>query len=293
MRFRLESYLFLTFLSAILLSIALLGCGPQTLKSFWLAAVPGDTTEPDWLNLTSYKVDKLGGTVTFTNDSSILYVRMMSSDRRLGARLQGRGLTIWLADPKNKSERLGIHYPIGFNDSTRHGRREHLLPNANLAPERIEGLMNMTSQDLEIVSSDSSLRGRKTLMDAEKSGVHASLSESTGIIIYTLRLQIASVAPWIKPGADVLLTIDSPAGHEREERGEHEGGRGGFRPGGGEGGEGGFGGGGRHGGFRGGRGEGGEGSEGGEHRERNPEGIPLNSPVHLEFTVKLAAGPAA
>ena len=268
---------FTAFALPLIVALMFWGCGPQELNSFWLS-LPPESSEPDWLNLTSYKVDKLGGTVTLTNDSSAFYIRMTSSDRRLAGRLQGRGLTVWLADAKDKDHRLGIHYPIGMRDSTRHHQHENLLPDASLPPEALEGMMNLPAeQDLEIISSDSTLQGRKSPAEAETLGVHANLTVSTGIVVYTLRVAMLPAFTWLRPGADLLFTVDSPAGQAREHRGQggnhagHGGGEGGW---GGQGGGGGFGG--RHGGYR---GEGGDEGAGGNVLSANQDSHPMNRSI--------------
>jgi hypothetical protein len=283
-----NAYSCAAFVFPLLVILVVWGCGSQTLKSVWLDTSASPDSEPDWLNLSSYTLEKFGGTMTLANDSTLLYVRLSTPNRRVAQRLQGRGLTVWLTDPKDKSHRFGIHYPIGMHDSLRHRQREHLLPDANLPPTAMEGLMNLPDQGLEILSADSTLFGRKTLIEAENLGVRATLNETTGITEFTLRIETARLAPWITAGSKVLLTVDSPAMNRSEGGGEHRD-RGGFRPGmgGGEGG-GGFGGyGGRHGGGH--RGEGGEGeNDGGENRR---EDISPTTPIHLEFTVQLAARP--
>jgi hypothetical protein len=278
------------------LCLGVTGCKPEQLQSTWLK--PSATIEgnPDWWNLPTYRIEKLDGTVTIVNDSTGLYLRLFSRDRRLTRRLRMAGLAVWLNNPSGrKTERLGIHYPVGMHGKRASFQPDHYLPNANLAPEVVGEMLSQQNENLEILSSDSSLSGNKTPDDAQQIGVRAHLGETTGgATEYALRIGMGQLAPWIKPGSLVQLEIQSPAMNREAFHGEGEGsegeghrGEGGGRsfPGGG----GGFGGGG--GGF-----DGHHGGQGGRHGRESrgdstgaSEGIPPTSPIHFVFNIQLAA----
>lgn len=276
-----------------ILCLALTGCKPEQLRSTWLKPSGLVQGNPDWWNLPTYRIEKLDGTVTIVNDSTGLYLRMFSRDRRLPRRLRMAGLTVWLSDPTGKkASRLGIHYPIGMHGNDASFHPDHYLPHADLSPEVVVQMLNQQNDNLEILSGDSTLTGNKSPDNTQQFGVRAHLGETTGATMeYTLRIGMGQLTPWIKPGSRIQLEIQSPAVDRSAFHGEGGAPEGGGHRGDGggrpyPGGGGGFGG--HHGGQGGWRG-------GGSHGDstRTAEGIPPTSSIHFLFNVQLAASAQA
>jgi uncharacterized membrane protein YgcG len=273
--------------------VFLAGCKPQPMQSGWLTSVSTATGDPDWWNLPAYRLEKLDGTITIVNDSSALYVRFYSRDQRLMRRLRGSGLTVWLTNAQNKSERLGIHYPLGMHGRGRPPEETHMLPNADLPPEVVMNMLDRpNNENLEILQSDSAAPLMKTPEDARLDGIRALVSEPTaGGVQYALQITPGEGRSWIKPGAKLLLEINSPAMGRGDSEGkgpsEHGGWGGRHGGGGGEGGEGGGGGGfGHRGGHRGGGGESGD-----DHDSKQPAGVSPTTPLHFQFAIQMASRP--
>ena len=274
--------------------LVLTGCHSKPWHSAWLNPSATIQSNPNWWKLPAYRVDQFAGTIAIVNDSSALYVRLFSHDHRLARRLQMSGLTLWLSDAQNKNTpRLGIHYPMGMGNRRSAFHPDHFLPNADLAPEAMDEMISRQNGEFEILRGDSSLSGPILSDDAGKYGVTAVISDSAGgNFEYNVRIAYGDLAPWIKPGASILMAVESPAMKRPEGHGERSGGFGGGESpvggwGGGRPGGGGFGG---HGGGRGGRG--GRGEERSDSTSQSG-GITPDSPIKINFTVQLAASSAS
>jgi hypothetical protein len=276
-----------------LIVVLTVGCGPELLTSQWLGGATTAQGGPDWTKLSAYQIGTIRTTVTLANDSSAFYLRMFSQNRRLARSLQRTGMTLWLANPQNEQERVGIHYPIGMQPREPGARPERMLPGGAMPPTMVSEFLQR-NEDVELLAKDSTFSGVKTLAQAEELGIRAQLSEADSTAEYTLRVRFAQLPSWLKAGSKVLLKMESAAFVKMEEkrseggeRGEHRGwgrrgggGEGGMPPGGGDeppmgGGRGGWGGGHRG---------------GGEH---GPEMHRPEKPQTYKFMVELAAGPPA
>jgi len=227
------------------------GCRPEKFASVWYGSSSVRASERDWWNLPAYRVKNFAGRITVVNDSSDLCLGLYSSDWHLARRLRGSGLTVWLTNAQNKSEKLGIRYPIGMQKGERGFRPNRFLPNADLPPSEMHAMFEMQNDEIEILAEDSALTGRKSLDEAEQLGVSARLTEADSAVAYLLTIEMARLVPWLRPGSKVLLEMESPVMERpkpedegfQNERGRGRrgmppsGGGGGFPPGGGRGGQ--------------------------------------------------------
>jgi hypothetical protein len=276
-----------TVIALLLLAAGISGCGPEKFSAVWLKPSYVVDGHPDWWNMPAYSEKILSGRLVIANDSSALYLGLYSSDKRLAMRFKGQGLTICLTNPENQRERVGIHYPLGMMEVGGHFRSNRYLPSANLPPETETDMLELQTNDVVITAPDSAMSGRKTPEEAAAIGVLARFQQTESSVQYTLRMKTETLAPWLRPGARVLVEVDSPAmkrpgGGRRGERppDEEGGGRGGWgRPGGGMGGMGG----GPRGGDRGPR----EGD-----RDQQSGRIAFNKDLHLTADVTLAETPS-
>jgi hypothetical protein len=269
----------LTVLTALIFS----GCGPKLLNAVWLAPSLRVENQPDWWNMPAYQNSDLSGRVIVANDSNSLYLGLYSSDHRLAGRLKGRGLTVWLSNPDNKNNRLGLRYPVGMWESGANIRPNRYLPSADLSPDAMDDMLKLQNDDVEFMCRDSALSGRKTPEAADSLGVHARFVQTQTALEYTMQIRFSGpVLSWLKPGARVQVALDSPAMSRPKGRAEGRPDEGGRQHGGG------FGGGeGRRGGGMGRRGAGGEEGEGGSREQ----GLAPNQALHLVYTIQLASGP--
>jgi hypothetical protein len=270
-----------TFIAAVFLaslSLSLSGCRPERVASVWFAPLSAEQDQPDWLNLAAYRLDPLNGIMTIANDSSTLYVRFLSRDPRLLRRLERNGLIVWLSGSGAKTERLGVHYPLGFQKGGAPFHPDRFLPDAKLSPEAMSDLLTIQNDEFEITLGDSTIRNSHSEGDMERVGVGALLAQTQeGSLEYTLRIREGELVPWIKPGARVTMEVESAA-MERPRMKDRDGDEG-FRdrmPERPSGGRGGRPGGGMRGGHR------------GERGDETPGGIPPNKPIHFRFEIQLA-----
>jgi hypothetical protein len=301
MRFQFRTYRYAAVFFLVLLGMLLGGCNSQALKSVWLKPTSVVQGTPDWWNLPAYRIEDLNGSLTLVNDSSTMHLRFYSSDRQLAGRFKRMGMTLWLINPKDKADRVGIRYPMGMERTGLAIHPNRYLPSENLPPSEMDAMLKLQSDDVVIEAKDSSANGRKTPEEAAQLGVQPRLIETENAVEYQLAVTMHSLAPWIMPGAQILMELDSPLSeHGPGGRNMH-----GSPAGGGEGGEGGGGGGmGRGGGGGdegggmggGGGGMGGGRRGGGRHGEdqgsNRPTESTMNKTIHYQFTVELASGPA-
>ena len=276
-----------TLILGAMLSAALLfaGCQPEKLASVWYSSSSARASERDWWNLPAYRVKNFAGRITVVNDSSEMRLGLYSSDRHLASRLRGSGLTVWLTNAQNKSEKLGIRYPIGRQKGERGFRPNRFLPSANLPPSEMHAMFEMQNDEIEILAEDSTRSGRKSLDESEQLGVSARLTEADSAVAYLLTIEMARLVPWLRPGSKVLLEIESPVmeGPKPEDRGfseERGGGRGGMPPSGG-------------GGFPPGGGRGGQHRGPSEGRDQREGAISADRAIRLSFMIDLAVKPTS
>ena len=261
------------------------GCRPEKFASVWYGSSSVRASERDWWNLPAYRVKNFAGRITVVNDSSEMCLGLYSSDRHLASRLRGSGLTVWLTNAQNKSEKLGIRYPIGMQKGERGFRPNRFLPSANLPPSEMHAMFEMQNDEIEILAEDSTRSGRKSVDEAEQLGVSAQLTEADSAVAYLLTIEMARLVPWLRPGSKVLLEIESPV-MERPKSGaegfsdERGGGRGGMPPSGG-------------GGFPPGGGRGGHQRGPSEARDQREGAISRDRPIHLSFMIDLAVKPTS
>lgn len=272
------------------LSVCALGCRTPTYTAQWLKPEWLGDDGPDWYSVPCYSMKKPSGTITLVNDSASVYVRLFSSDRNFAQRLNRQGFTLWLSNPKDKTQKLGIHFPIGRADGAPPERPERFLPDANLTPQAMFDMLRVKNDELEIFLSGPEQKERKSLDDAEDElGLRADFIEHKGSGEYLLEIRRGNLTDWIQPGARLLLEMESPKPEGPPAGGRGPGDRGDRRGRGGEdmppGGMGGGGPGGMGGGRPGGMGK------PGEEKDRESRELGLNKAIKLKFFVTMASGP--
>jgi hypothetical protein len=92
------------------------GCGQPEFPSRWLdrqVVIDGDPR--DWTGAV-YSLDGERTVAGFFNDSTDLYVCLVSSDPNVSRQVLGRGLTLWLDPDGGRAKTFGIRYPLGARD---------------------------------------------------------------------------------------------------------------------------------------------------------------------------------
>jgi hypothetical protein len=239
------------------------GCGMIDLTSRWRdhpVLIDGKNTE--WGNNLALLDDKETSIGIF-NDSSFIYVGIISTNRNLRSQILRRGIVFWFDKEGGKDEKFGIHYPlgsIGYRPSQEGEGDEETQPTAIRAEP--------SSEELEIEGPGKDDHHRMTV--AEAGGIEARYHATSEFIVYELKVPLSDngsrpFAIGTKAGEKIGVGVESESAPtpDKPSEGFSGGGRGEGGGGGGGFGGGGYGGGGGRG-RRGGGGGGGRGSSGGK-----------------------------
>ncbi len=106
----------LTFLLILLiLPMLITGCGDEEITSHWLKGdIKIDGNQEDWGNTIIFLKDQKVG-IGIQNDSTNLYLCLVTSDRGNIMRSLRNGFTLWI-DPQNSNRVYGIKFPIGISN---------------------------------------------------------------------------------------------------------------------------------------------------------------------------------
>ncbi len=237
------------------------GCGMIDLTSRWRnhpVLIDGKNTE--WGNNLSL-LDDRETSIGIFNDSSFIYIGVITTNRNLRSQILRRGIVFWFDKEGGKDETFGIHYPVGGG-----GFRQPQEPGMEEDAQPMTARIEPSSEELEIEGPGKD--DHHTMTVAEAGGIEARFHATSEFVVYELKVPLSDngshpFAIGTKPGEKIgvgVETSNTPAA-EKPAEGFSGAGRGEGGGGGGFGG-GGYGGGGR--GRRGGGGGGGRGSSGGK-----------------------------
>jgi hypothetical protein len=174
--------------SAAVFSILLAtGCAqPIELSSRWRECdiTIGDI-DSDWGTATMY-VPKAKIAVTMINDEEYLYVRLASRDRSVQAQVMGMGLTLWFDPRGGKGKTLGIHFPLGKQDSD----MPLMTGSRDNDPKKFEEMLRETMNELEILGPGKEEIRKMSTGTAEAQGMKVTVGMSKGNLIYELRIPL-------------------------------------------------------------------------------------------------------
>ena len=206
-------------------------------------------------------VKDVPASIGFYNDDEFLYFCLTTSDRAVRAQILRQGLIVWVDQGGGKKKSFGVEFPVSVPGAyvvERSGDTGEAVP-------RQRQPMQANQDRLVILGPGKD--DRNDLAFEEAPGIQAKIGESTGVLVYEMRMPLAKTdkqpyAVGAKPDAIVGVGLETPAmDHTMRPAGGGEGGRGGGfgGRGGGYGGRGGGGGGYGGGGYGGGGGRGGYG----------------------------------
>ena len=235
------------------------GCGMIDLTSKWRdhpVLIDGKNTE--WGNNLAL-LDDRETSVGIFNDSSYVYIGIITSNSNLRAQILRRGLVVWFDKEGGKDEKFGIHYPLGsagFKSSQDAGMDDEMQPMATRAEP--------SSDELEIEGPGKDDHHRMTI--AEAGGIEARYHATSEFVVYEMKVPLSDngshpFAIGTKPGEKIGIGVETATAPTPDKSSEGISGGGRGEGGGGYGG-GGYGGGG-YGGGGGGRGRRGGGGGGG------------------------------
>jgi hypothetical protein len=194
------------------------GCAqPIALSSRWRECdiVIGET-DSDWGTATMY-VPKAKIAVTMINDEEYLYVRLASRDRGVQSQVMGMGLTLWLDPFGGKNKTMGIHFPLGRQNTD----MPPMTGGKDLDPGAFEKMLQETMNELEILGPGKSEIRKMSTVTAEAQGLNVTIGLSKGNLVYELRIPLAqdechSIAAGINP-SDTIASKAIGIGFETPE----------------------------------------------------------------------------
>lgn len=253
----------------MMLVFIVFGCGGGlNMNSYWKNhPITIDGIDKDWGDSLAL-MEKEKVAIGISNDSDYLYLCLKFLDRSNQMQAMRGGLTLWFDSTGSDHKYFGIHYPVGM------AGREMSTPfgeqgDSDRARTMRESFYEML-HDVEVVGQDNTIIEKFSNLHA--SGFEVAVSDSTGPLIYELKIPLAkngesNYAVASRPGGTIGIGLETGQFRRTARRPEGSGDDGGGGMGGGR-----RGGGGRMGGRRGGFGGGRQG--GGDQPASPPE--PLN-----------------
>ena len=199
--------LFLLFALAIASSLVA-GCGEAELKSSWpkdQVMIDGKNTE--WHDSLANLADE-HLTIGLLNDSTYLYIGIITTDRILQRQIMTQGLTFWFDREGGKEHTFGVHYPLGRGGFTRGS--EAPAPEQDRESPR-EGF-ETASSEVELLGPHDADHERMTL--AQTGGIDARFQISNGILVYEMKVPLNDngnhpFAIGTKPGALIGVGLET------------------------------------------------------------------------------------
>jgi hypothetical protein len=247
------------------------GCGGSEMDSHWRTKpITIDGTNTEWQDA-MVQVEDAHGMIGIVNDSSYLYLSLLTDDPGVQRQVMFRGLTVWIDPRGGKDKMYGVRYPVAMQYSG-YARRTGETGDGETSDGQYGSRPGFDSTDVELLGPGEGEHRMMTTVQLQQFAVKAR--DAGGVLTYELRIPLSHTsdkpdAPDIHPGSTIGIGLEAggapgTGGAGEAPRGESSGGMG-------RGGRGG----GRHGG--GGGGGRGGGSNASEHK-----------PVELWITAKLA-----
>ncbi len=228
------------------------GCGSLEMKSHWRSQpLPIDGSTVQWQNLLT-KIDDKQVMVALANDSSNLYICMVSDDPGIRHQIAFRGLTLWLDRKGGDDKRFGIHYPLGVQRSVKTPgfiSADVPPPEPDMADSSRGFRFPIDTTEMEIIGPAEG--EHRTINLADLNDIAVKVTASGGALIYQLKVPLVDRghepnAIGAAAGTTIGVGMETGERVQRNPQQREPGERGGFGGGGyggGRRGRGGFGGG--------------------------------------------------
>lgn len=190
----------------LVLSIGLLlvSCNSEPIIAEWHDPATDINGKPDLSELKGLRIKNVNARFVIANDDEQLILAIQTSDEALQRQIEVGGVTLWLTNPQNKRETIGVRYPA--------------LPNLNF-------LIRNLRLDIEKEARDRMLRERGVTVEllakkgesrmlnpaeANAAGVIAETTSEANTVAHLITLQFDSLAPWMQAGNDITLSLYIP-----------------------------------------------------------------------------------
>lgn len=177
--------LFLLLLLSLVLLVVNTGCGDkQIISARKNESVAIDGKNLEWKQGGTF-IASANATLYVCNDSTGLYLSLVSPGGALLQRIVATGLTVWL-DPQTAAGRvLGIHYPVGLMS----GMPPEMDPESSAPQEKMKERVQNNRAEFEILNEDKEVVERKRLTDAD--GFEVQIGDDSASYVYEMKIPIA------------------------------------------------------------------------------------------------------
>ncbi len=204
-----------TFPVSIILFLSLLGgCGMEDVQSTWRSrAIVIDGKNTEWDGLLKPLGEK-GSTVGFVNDSTFVYLVLVTSNHDLQRQVFRRGIIVWFDRGGGKDKKFGIQYPLAGG-----GPMGERLNAQEYPVLRTPGSM---SDEVELFEGD---QGHTRMTLAQTGGIEVRFSMTNDTLVYEMKVPIYDdghhpFAIGTSPGVHIGVGIETAAAPAPEHRSE-------------------------------------------------------------------------
>ncbi len=198
----------LIFLTAILiLSLALAGCKSTPLAAEWYAAAFDINGQPDLGEFKGLRIPDVQARFVIANDDERLLLSIQTTDEALRRQVHIGGVTLWLTNPQDRRETFGVRYPALPQRGVR--PREQIGPH-DIGSDAPPFMQDQQPQALAILDADG--RGERVMSadSARALGLDAVTRHEARTVAHVIAITLDSLAPWLKAGDEVLLSLEIP-----------------------------------------------------------------------------------
>ncbi len=205
------------------LSLVFINCNSsEPIKAEWHDATTDINGKPDFSELKGLRIKDVQARFVIANDDEQLLLAVQTSDEALRQQIEMGGVTLWLTNPKNKKETVGLRYPA------MHGPggppKNFVLPPGQTMKDKTLDQMDTRPKDVELLSKKSASR-MVSLDEARALGVTAETKYEATTVAHSIVIALDSLAPWLQAGDEVILELNVPKLNRPEhmrEAGDHQ-----------------------------------------------------------------------
>lgn len=176
-----------------------LHCAKQTVNSIWAdetMKIDGEIGE--WQAAMMYD-EKLDASYGFQNNGDYFYVALETGNAALQRQMMMSGLVVWLNDTGDRTKDVGFKFPRGLMER-RVPARDLMgaLANPDMDEQRLQYLIHQNFRDLQVLDPKNNNLGIYTQKEAAEHNIQFELRMVHGLMIYELRIPLASSGrhPW-------------------------------------------------------------------------------------------------
>ncbi|MCB1060423.1 MAG: hypothetical protein KDB65_09340 [Calditrichaeota bacterium] len=194
-------------LFAALLGFALMivSCNSEPIQSEWHDKAMDLNGKPDLSEFKGLRIKDVQARFVIANDADEILLAVQTGNEAVRRQIEMGGVTLWLTNPKNKKESVGVRYParLGPKDQRREFAPEEF------SPDRTKVKFDRPSANVEVLAKKSASR-MLSEADAKDAGIFAESKYETATSAYTLAINFAAAAPWLAAGDEVELRVEVP-----------------------------------------------------------------------------------